>query len=67
MAAIFKDYSVEVVIEGEDVGEREVERSAWEKAKESAEKDGVDFLMSLKMSGTVPVLLVKRGQERKMV
>ena len=69
MATVFKYYSVELVVEGRESG-KEVKKSEWAKARRAAEKelsDGVGFLMSLKMNGTVPVQLKKRGEERRVL
>ena len=69
MASIFKFYSVELVIGNGTVNKKETKRSQWERARLVAEKelsDRVGFLMSLKMSGTIPIRFVKRGQEQKL-
>lgn len=72
MAAIFKEYSVELAtdddVESTDGKEAQTfSTSSWEKAKRSAEKqlsDGVGFMMSLKMNGKVPLQLVRRESVR---
>ncbi len=72
MAAIFKEYSVELVIDDDDrstdgKGAQTFSSSSWDKAKRKAEKelsDGVGFMMSLKMNGKVPLRLVRRESVR---
>lgn len=73
MAAIFKDYSVELAIDdsqgaGGSLG-KGVRRSLWDNARREAEQKlstDVGFLMSLKMKGKIPLRLVKRGDEEFM-
>lgn len=68
MATIFKDYSVELLVD--DDGQRsdqEHRHLMWEIARRNAEHElsnGVGFFTSLKMNGKVPLRLVKRGEER---
>lgn len=70
MAAIFKDYSVELAINdsqpaGRSPG-RGLRQSLWDDARREAEQElstGVGFLMSLKMNGKIPLRLVQRGEE----
>ena len=60
LAGIFRDYSVELKVEGSGKGD-------WERARRNAEKElssGVGFMMALKMTGQVGVSVVKRGKER---
>ena len=67
MASIFKNYSVELVIDDSQALADGSKRTLWEKAKRDAEQKlstGVGFLMSLKMKGTIPLRLVKRGEEQ---
>lgn len=67
VAAIFKDYGIELRVDDSTTAGEGATRSSWEKAKRNAEKelsDGVGFMMSLKMNGKVPLQLVKRGEEQ---
>lgn len=69
MTAILKNYSVESVIDDSKTAEKGAKKSLWEKAKRNAEQelsDGVGFMVSLKMSGKVPLRLVKRGEKQKV-
>lgn len=70
MAALFKDYSVELAIDGGQAAGgapgNGVRQSLWDNARREAERElstGVGFLMSLKMKGKIPLRLVKRGEE----
>ncbi|KAL9100072.1 MAG: hypothetical protein Q9163_004513 [Psora crenata] len=71
LATIFKEYSVELAVDDKQAADgRRVSKSLWEKTKRSAEKElstGVGFLMSLKMTGKIPLRLVKRGQEQLVI
>ena len=71
IAFIFKYHSIELVADdGDFQPHKEIKRSAWERARHGAEKelsDGVGFTMSLKMEGKVPVRLMKRRQEQKVI
>ena len=70
IAALFKDYSVELAIDdsqaaGGPLG-KEARQSLWDNARREAEQQlstGVGFFMSLKMNGKIPLRLVKRGME----
>lgn len=45
----------------------EGEKKAWERARMNAERElseGVEFRMSLRLKGSVPVVFVGRGEER---
>ena len=67
MAAIFKNYSVELFVNDSQSTEKGPRQSLWEEAKRKAEHElstGVGFLMSLKMEGKIPLQLVKRGEEQ---
>ena len=62
MASIFKYYTVELATET-----NEAAAGGSKTARSNAERelsDGVDFVMSLKMSGKVPLRLVRRDQEQ---
>ena len=70
MATIFRDYSVELVVDGTRVEEKKVRKSLWEEAKGNAERelsDGITFFMSLKMNGKIPLRLVRRGEEQLLI
>ncbi|KAL8917291.1 MAG: hypothetical protein Q9172_005917 [Xanthocarpia lactea] len=61
LAAIYKEHSIELDVKD---GERSYEER-WQEARERAEKElssGVEFLMSLKMKGKVPLRLVPRSK-----
>ncbi|KAL8665783.1 MAG: hypothetical protein Q9202_001905 [Teloschistes flavicans] len=73
IAVIFRNYSVELAV-GTDEKEKtkpqgqgsEELRARWEKERRHAEYElstGVSFLLSLKMSGNVPLRIVPRGGE----
>ncbi len=70
IAALFKDYSVELAIDdsraAKESSSRGVRQSLWDDARRKAEQElstGVGFFMSLKMNGKIPLRLVKRGEE----
>lgn len=68
MASIFKHCSVELATEYSKVTAKGAKAAPVGSAISSAERelsDGVGFMMSLKMEGTVPLRLVKRGEEQK--
>ena len=70
MAAIFRDYSVELAVGGTQAGEKRVRKTLWEEAKGNVERelsDGVGFFMSLKMNGKIPLRLVRRGEEQLLI
>lgn len=70
IATIFKDYSVELAVNNNGKHETLAERSGlWERARRDAERElstGVGFLLSLKMTGKVPLRLVRRGEARSL-
>lgn len=68
MAVIFRDWSVELVVddkEGLSDGEKLV---AWEKARDVARghlKSGMEHYMTMQLrKGLIPLRVVKRGSER---
>lgn len=67
MARIFREYSVELALDETAVKEGKESRSeAWEKARAKAERtlyDGVEFKMSLRLTGKVPLKFVARGSQ----
>ena len=70
IAALFKDYSVELAIDDSEAAKessgRGLRQSLWDDARRKAEQElstGVGFFLSLKMNGRVPLRLVKRGEE----
>lgn len=70
MATIFKNYSVELAVGDTQENKNGFSKLLWEKVRRDAEQElstGVGFLMSLKMKGKIPLRLVKRGDEQKLV
>ena len=68
MASIFKYYTVELATETNGPAAGGAEHVSSKTAVSNAERelsDGVEFMMSLKMSGTVPLKLVRRDQEQR--
>ena len=65
---IFNEYSVELVAgEEKNVSSKARLKEEWFKAKTNAERQlitGVEFDMSLRFKGTIPINLVRRGQEK---
>ena len=65
---IFSEYSVELVAgEGKQISSRAGLKEEWVKAKANAESqliDGVEFDMSLRFKGALPITFVRRGQEK---
>ena len=65
---IFSEYSVELAVEGCKPDTNKTEpKEAWLKARENAEyqlSEGVEFDVSLRFTGTVPITFVKRGEEK---
>lgn len=68
MAVIFRDWSIELVVDGEESmcdGEKMV---AWEKTRESARehlKSGMEHYMTMQLKkGLIALRIVKRGSER---
>lgn len=68
VARIFSEYSVELVAEGdEDGSSKATSKEEWTRARSSAEhqlSEGVEFDMSLRFKGMVPITFVKRGHEK---
>jgi cytochrome P450 len=67
LARLFKDYSVELAVDDLLIGDTDdVKRVKWKARRDEAERemsDSVQFHMSLRLTGKVPVRFVKRGQE----
>ena len=66
LATIFKDYSVELVVDEQEKGKLGG-KEHWDAARIRAERQlstGVEFMTSLKMKESVPLKLVRRGEER---
>ena len=68
LARIFKEFSVELAVDNDDPTDSiDVRRSKWESARQHAEYElsaGLAMEMSLRMTGTVPLNIVRRGEER---
>ncbi|MCJ1438187.1 hypothetical protein MMC27_007574 [Xylographa pallens] len=74
VSRIFSEWSVELVVaaekeddESEEMVRREGERVAWKDARRRAEKallNDVEFDMSLRLRGKIPIRFVSRGCER---
>ena len=68
IASIFRYYGVELVVGNGTLGGDEPQGSVWERARNVAEKelsDRVSCLMSLKMTGTIPIRFVKRHRQQE--
>ena len=67
ISRVFSEYSVELGVDyAENASEQEIKRE-WEKARKKAESEmsaGVEFKLSLRMTGKVPVRFVKRKKEK---
>ena len=68
MAVIFRDWSVELVVDGEEgLADREM-KVAWEKTRDLARahlKSGMEHYMTMQLKkGLIPLRVVKRGSER---
>ena len=67
VARIFSEYSVELDVDNIEKGMPEEDiRAQWESAKLKATREmssGVEFNMSLRLTGKVPLKLVRRGEE----
>jgi hypothetical protein len=68
MAVIFRDWSVELVVDGDEGltdGEKKV---AWEKTRDMARahlKSGMEHYMTMQLKkGLIPLRVVRRGSER---
>ncbi len=68
MAVIFRDWSIELVVEGEEHMCSDLRRVAWEKSRRVAQrhlKNGMEHYMTMQLKkGLIPVKIVKRGSER---
>ncbi|PNS15035.1 Tryprostatin B 6-hydroxylase [Sphaceloma murrayae] len=67
LAAIFKEWSVELVVDGLKEADEERKREIFEEASKKAAKtflDGCTIAMTMRFSkGEIPIRLVRRGQE----
>lgn len=64
LATIFKEWSVELAIEGEGGETAEGYAAARRNAAQQLSVDGIGFELALKMMKDVPLRLMKRGQEK---
>lgn len=68
LARIFAEYSIELDVESFRGIDRSLDaRAQWEQARKKAEYElsgGVAFNMTLRLTGEVPINLVRRGQEK---
>ena len=68
MAVIFRDWSVELVIDGEEDLSHSEKQMAWETTRDMARahlKTGMEHYMTMQLKkGLVPLRVVKRGSER---
>jgi hypothetical protein len=68
MAVIFRDWSVELEVDGEDALCGEEKLAAWEKARDLARghlKTGMEHYMTMQLKkGLIPLRIVRRGSER---
>ena len=66
VARIFKEYSVELVTDCSDDASLPMKSQKWDEARRAAVREmsaGVEFRMSMRLVGKVPVKFVKRGDE----
>lgn len=65
---IFREHSVELAVaDGAPLDDFASRAAAWATARASAERElgeGIEFKMSLRLAGKVPVCFVKRGEEQ---
>ena len=65
MASIFKYYTVELATDTDEAAAGGVTSETATSNAERALSDGVDFMMALKMTGKIPLRLLRRNQEQK--
>jgi hypothetical protein len=68
MAVIFRDWSVELVVEGEEGLDRAERKAAWERTRDRARgclRNGMEHYMTMQLRrGLIPLRIVRRGAER---
>ncbi|KAM3065314.1 hypothetical protein ACMFMG_004302 [Clarireedia jacksonii] len=65
VAGLFKDFSAELVVGG-DFNDEDSRNKKWYEERARVEREmstNVEFYMSLRLTGKVPIRLVKRGKE----
>ena len=65
VARVFSEYSIELAVDSAENASEEEVKSEWEKARKKAEYElsaGVEFKLSLRMTGKVPVRFFKRNK-----